>query len=394
MYVFGKRSLKILCSILRRGVLASTIVSTVNIAAQAPRSEGQAAQSVPPASLVSTEVSGNHLTFRIYAPKAETVRLNSDFTRSENNSSRDLTKDGTGVWSVTVGPVEPGTYRYCFVVDGVQTVDPKSRTPIERLDSVWSVVTVPGAEYQDPQPDVPHGALETVWYKSTTLNRMRRLHIYTPPGYSGGQGRYPVLYLQHSGGDSDDGWTAEGRANIILDNLIAAGRAKPMIVVMTATHVNPVFVRTGLLADVDSFVQDFETDAMPFVERNYRVIADRQHRAIAGSSMGGHEALDLELLHPEQFSYVGIFSSGWFEHGDAPFLKDHEDALRHAASNQPKLLWAGVGRQDTVASTVTPRMLEVLKGYKIAVDFHESEGAHNWITWRDYLILFLPKLFS
>ena len=361
------------------------------------RTQGQAAQAAPNpnATLVSTETSPEHmLTFRIYAPKAQDVELRGDYKRSENASSAKLTKAENGVWSVTVGPVEPGTYRYTFVIDGVQTVDPKGHNAFERLDNVWSLVTIPGAEFQDERADVPHGTIETVWYPSATLGRMRRMHIYTPASYRSGQQRYPVLYLLHSAAETDDGWPTEGRLNIIMDNMIAANRVKPMIVVMPAGEVNAAFFRDKLIEDVNTFDQEFAKDIVPYVENNYRVIADRQHRAFAGASMGGMEMLQAALLHLDQVAYVGIFSSGWFEHGDVPFVKDHEDVLNDAAAKRNlKLLWSGVGRQDMTAYEVTQQMLKVLRAHGFMPEYDETEGAHNWITWRDYLITFTQKIF-
>jgi enterochelin esterase-like enzyme len=361
------------------------------------RTRGQAAQAAPNpnATLVSIETSSDHmLTFRVYAPKAQDVELRGDYKRSENASSAKLTRGDNGVWSVTVGPAEPGTYRYTFVIDGVQTVDPKGHTAFERLDNVWSLVTVPGAEFQDEKADVPHGTMETVWYPSATLGRMRRMHIYTPASYRGGQQRYPVLYLLHSAAETDEGWPTEGRLNIIMDNMIAANRVKPMIVVMPAGEVNAAFFRDKLIDDVNTFDQEFVKDIVPYVEKNYRVIADRQHRAFAGASMGGMEMLQAALLHLDQVAYVGIFSSGWFEHGDIPFVKDHEDLLSDAAAKRNlKLLWSGVGRQDMTAYEVTQQMLKVLRAHGFTPEYDETEGAHNWITWRDYLITFTQKIF-
>jgi len=372
--------------------LSPALAGAQERAAQAP----QAAAPNPNATLVSNEISPDrHVTFQIYAPKAQDVELRGDYNRLENASSCKLSKDANGVWSVTLGPLEPGTYRYTFAVDGVQTADPKSRNVFERLDSAWSLITVPGAEFQDEQADVAHGTVETVWYKSATLGKLRRMHVYVPASYASGQQHYPVLYLLHSAAETDDGWPTEGRANVIFDNMIAAGRMKPMVVVMPAGEVNSFFVRSNLISDVETFNREFISDIVPYVEKNYRVINDRQHRALAGQSMGGNEMLEVALLHLDQFAYVGIFSSGWFENGDVQFVKDHEAALNDASSKKNlKLLWAGVGKQDMTAYAVTQQMLKVLKEHGFTPDYHESQGAHNWITWRDYLVIFAPKLFQ
>lgn len=382
--------------ILGRSLAMSALLLLPVLGAQGQAAPPAAPAANPNATLVSTETSADRMvTFRVYAPKAQDVELRGDYKRTENASSTKLTKSDDGVWSTTIGPVEPGTYRYSFYIDGVQTVDPKAHNAFERLDSVWGLFTVPGAEFQDPQTAAPHGTVETVWYPSTTVGRLRRMHVYTPASYRSGQQHYPVLYLLHSGGETDEGWPTEGRINEIMDNLIAAGKAKPMIVVMPAGEINTSFARDRLVSDVNTFDDEFAKDILPYVEKNYRVIADKDHRAFAGASMGGTEMLQAALLHADKVAYVGLFSSGWFEHGDVPFLKDHEDVLNDAAAKKNlKLVWAAIGRQDMTARDVTPQMLKILKEHGYTVDYTETEGAHNWITWRDYLITFTPKIFQ
>lgn len=171
------------------------------------------------------------VTFRIAAPRAEAVNLTSSDIAGAPGQARAFAKGENGVWELTLGPVDPGTYRYTINVDGVAVVDPRNPAVSESNGNVWSVVHVPGASFMDAA-DVPHGAVAEVNYRSSVLGRTRRMHVYTPPGYEAGQGKYPVFYLLHGAGDSDDSWTSVGRAGFILDNLIAAGKAKPMIVVM------------------------------------------------------------------------------------------------------------------------------------------------------------------
>src|SRR5581483_10530524 len=204
----------------------------------------------------------------------------------------------------------PGAYRYTFNVDGVPVVDPRNAAISESNSNVWSLVVVPGNDLMDTR-NVPHGAVASVTYYSTALQKFRRMHIYTPPGYELGKDKYPVFYLLHGAGDNDDCWTSVGRAGFILDNLIAANKAKPMIVVMPAGHTRPFGPGMPRPQNAtEEFVQDFTQDVMPYVEKNYRVIADRSHRAIAGLSMGGNQTLNIAIPHLDEFAYIGVFSSG------------------------------------------------------------------------------------
>ena len=215
-----------------------------------------------------------------------------------------MTKGENGVWELTIGPVDPGAYRYNFNVDGVAVVDPRNPAISESNDNVWSVVHVPGSDFMDTK-NVPHGAVAAVNYHSSALSTFRRMHVYTPPGYETGTDKYPVFYLLHGAGDSDDSWTTVGRANFILDNLIAAEKAKPMIVVMPAGHTSPRLRRRpaavgGGDVGATSSSKDFTKDIMPYVEKHYRVLTDRAHRAIAGLSMGGAQTLNVAVPAPGQ----------------------------------------------------------------------------------------------
>ena len=348
----------------------------------------------PNDTLVSNEIAADHrVTFRVYAPKAGEVVLRSDYPVEATNSADKMTKSDDGVWSVTVGPVESGTYRYVFMIDGVATADPKNPSVITTLSTVQSIFTVPGAEFQDVKTDVPHGSVDIVWYYSTTTQKMRRAHVYTPPGYNANRDRYPVFYLLHNTSESDDSWFAEGRANVIMDNLIAAGKAKPMILVTPAEHASGTvaFDRLG----VDAFNDDFLNDLLPYIEKNYRVIADRNHRAIAGQSMGGLYTLALSTMHLDRFAYVGIFSSGWFQGTSDQFVKQHGDQLDNAAWKKDlKLYWVGVDKDSKGIYANTQETLGVLRAHGFKPETYESGGHHNWLSWREYLILFAPKLFQ
>ena len=359
----------------------------------------------PNDTLVSPEVSADRqVTFRLYAPKAEAVRLQAEF---KDAGKVQMTKAENGVWSGSA-MIDSGTYRYTFTVDGVRVNDPKNPVISESVGNTSSVVVVPGADWMDVSTDVPHGAVAAVYYKSTALNgRMRRMHVYTPPGYEmGGREKYPVFYLLHGAGDNDDAWTSVGRANFIFDNLIAAKKAKPMVVVMPAGHT-----ATGgrfTPGAGDEFPNDFASDIMPYVQKHYRVLTDRKDTALAGLSMGGSQTLNLMAKHPDKFGYVGVFSSGVIVRaagvgggaGQGPmggiedWAKEHGTALDSAEAKKGlKLLWFSTGSDDFLLST-TKATVEVLGKHGFKPEFKESAGGHTWINWREYLNVFAPALFQ
>lgn len=354
--------------------------------------------------VVSPEVSPERkLTFRILAPKAEAVRLNAGDLQKLGDATR-MTRDTNGVWETTVGPIDPGAYRYSFNVDGVTVIDPRNPATSESNENTWSLVHVPGADWMDTK-DVPHGGVTEVTYWSSTLKRFRRMHVYTPPGYESGKGRFPVFYLLHGAGDCDDSWTTVGRAGFILDNLIAAKKARPMLMVMPAGHTGP-FRTGGSRPAVDEFSQDFLTDVVPHVEKNYRVYADRKNRAIAGLSMGGGQTLNIGIPNLDKFAYLGVYSSGVFGitgrnrdgSTNAPagptFEQRHQDKLDDAKLKKGlKLLWFGTGKDDFLVET-SRATVAMLKKHGFDVVYRETEGAHTWIVWREYLHEFAPQLFQ
>ena len=345
-----------------------------------------------------------HITFRVLAPKAESVRLSAGDIPG-NGPGVEMTKGTNGVWEVTLGPIDPGAYRYNFNVDGVSVIDPRNPATSESNNNVWSLVCVPGSDFMDTR-DVPHGAVASLTYYSKTLQKFRRMHVYTPPGYERGGGKFPVFYLLHGAGDSDDAWTSVGRAGFILDNLIADGKAKPMIVVMPAGHTRAFgFGGGGPRPPTDEFVQDFLNDIMPCVEKNYRVYTDRAHRAIAGLSMGGGQTLNIAIPHLEQFSYVGVYSSGIFgitgrgpgANANAPQGPSWEEQRLSVLDNAKlkkglKLFWFSTGKDDFLIAT-TRATVEMFKKHGFQPTYNESPGAHTWINWRNYLDEFAPQLF-
>ena len=379
----------------------------------APAAQGRGGQPQPPA-FVSPEVqSDRRITFRLHAPEATTVSLRASDIPAAARNNLQFAKAENGVWEATTGAVEPGAYRYVFVVNGVGVIDPRNTAISESNTTTWSVATVAGSDVMDTR-NVPHGAVASVYYQSSALGRTRRLHVYTPPGYESGRDRYPVFYLLHGAGDCDDSWTSVGRANFILDNLIASGKAKPMIVVMPAGHTNAGgggrgAAPAGGAPPRDEFGEDFVKDVMPYVEKNYRVIADRAHRAIAGLSMGGGQTLNIAIPSLEKFGYIGVYSSGLLGGGgrgrgaapaDTPappfgaaFEKANAAALANAnAKKGLKLLWFATGVDDGLIGT-TRSTVELLKKHGFAPVFKETPGGHTWLNWRSYLIEFVPQLF-
>ena len=343
-----------------------------------------------------------HITFRIQAPRAEKVRLAAGDIPG-NGSGAELTKGTNDIWEVTIGPIDPGAYRYNFNVDGVSVIDPRNPAVSESNNNVWSLVYVPGSDFMDTR-EVPHGGVAAVTYYSKALQRFRRMHVYTPPGYELGRGKFPVFYLLHGAGDSDDAWSSVGRAGFILDNLIATGKVKPMIVVMPAGHTRAFgFGGGGGRNATDEFVQDFLNDIMPYVEKNYRIYTDRSHRAIAGLSMGGGQTLNIAIPHLEKFSYVGVYSSGIFgivprpgsttTNNEPSWESQHLSVLDDAKLKKGlKLFWFSTGKDDFLIGT-TRATVEMFKKHGFNPVFLESPGGHTWINWRNYLNEFAPQLF-
>lgn len=368
-------------------------------AAEAPRAEAPRFRGPQGPQVVSPEVSADRkVTFRILAPKAESVKLGGSDIPGQGQS-RSLAKNAEGVWEVTLEAVPPGYYRYNFDVDGVAVIDPRNPVTSESNANTWSLVSVPGAEYMDTQ-NVPHGAVAEVTYYSSALKRFRRMHVYTPPGYESGEGRFPVLYLLHGAFDCDDSWTSVGRAGFILDNLIAAQKAKPMIVAMPAGHTGPFRFAGGGVAD--EFAQDFLDDILPDIEKNYRVQKDRNSRAMAGLSMGGAQTLNIGIPNLGKFGYLGVFSSGIFGiTGGGPgagargasFEEQHKAVLDDAGLKEGlKLLWFATGKDDFLIRT-SQATVDLFKKHGFNPVYRETEGAHTWIVWRQYLNEFVPQLF-
>ena len=390
----------------RLAFVAALVLSGATLAAQqGGRGGAQAPQ------IVSPDVSADRrISFRIVAPQAREIRLNASDIPNLGQNTR-LTKADNGVWELTVGPLDSGAYRYNFNVDGVATIDPRNPAISESNNNVWSLVYVPGSDLFDSKA-VPHGAVAEVTYKSATLGRDRRMHVYTPPGYENGRDRYPVFYLLHGAGDNDDSWSTVGRSGFILDNLIATGKAKPMVVVMPAGHTSRTNANAVGRSATDEFVGDFVNDVMPYVEKHYRVLTDRPNTAIAGLSMGGLQTLEVAIPRLDRFAYVGVYSSGLIGafpnaggRGAAPAAApapagpvewEKINAAKLDDANLKKglrLLWFGTGKEDFLLTT-TNATVDLFKRHGFSPVFVESPGGHTWINWRNYLSEFAPQLFK
>jgi enterochelin esterase-like enzyme len=341
------------------------------------------------------------VTFRLCAPDATTVFVQSTdlpgvVPFGANAPGLPMTRDASGLWSVTTGKsVDPDTYRYTFLVNGVVVPDPQSTTFSKERSGTRSTFEMPGAAgaFQSYDRAVPHGVVSVYEYWSTSLQMKRSAYIYLPPGYTKGSRRYPVLYLVHGAGDSQDEWTSTGHAHYILDNLIAADKARPMIIVMPAGHT-PDRPGANILGNQD-FGNDLLKDLIPAIDGAFRTEARPQSRAMAGLSMGGAHTLQFGLPNSDVFRYVGIFSMGLGVGGNQDDIKRYEQ--QHGAdlartAKQMKLVYYAIGKEDFLYATVAPTRA-MLDRAGIQHVYHESGGGHTWINWRRYLEDFAPRLF-
>ena len=400
------------------GFLGILILASAAFAQQPPAAvPGQA----PPggrggaAALRSPEaLPDGRVTFRLASPKATEVLLRGNW---ETGSGVALTKNEAGVWSVTVGPLAPELWTYTYSVDGSAMLDPANTHVVRDGTRYMNSLLVPGpgsALYQTGV--IPHGAVSAAWYSSTAFKMARRMMIYTPPGYQGGTAKYPVLYLFHGGGGDEEAWDAMGSANVIMDNLIAQAKAKPMIVVMPNAYPNqyaaldlggPPLAPAGQNANVGGAggpsyaVSESEivNDIIPFVEKNYRALKGRENRAITGLSMGGGLSLNVGLKRLDVFAWVGEFSAGIFggTNGYPPYSNIEQIAPGFykdpAATNKKlKLLYFSVGAQDPRLPFQT-KVAEELRSHKIALTFKTYPGAHEWKVWRNSLADMAAMLF-
>jgi enterochelin esterase family protein len=353
----------------------------------------------PPA-VQSPEVHADgRVTFRLRAPDAHKVSVSIEGSKE----ALSMQKDEQGVWSVTSGVLAPDLYGYSFEADSVHLIDPSNTAIKPNLLNLSNVVHVPGASTLAWEPaDIPHGVVHHHFYKSNIIGDNRDYYVYTPPGYDpAAQTRYPVLYLLHGYSDDASGWTAVGKANLILDTLIAEKKAKPMLVVMPLGYGAPEIVqrtptfgapfRNPELRDRNftRFRSALIDEVIPAVESSYKVDSSRDARAIAGLSMGGAESLFTGLNRLDKFSWVSAFSSGGLGDDFAASFPQLSDA----ANQQLHLLWIACGTEDNLI-TFNRKFVDFLKGKNIRVTQIETPGMHTWMVWRRNLIAVAPLLFQ
>ena len=371
------------------------------------------------APVVSPEIHDNNtVTFRLKAPKAVKVQVTGDFLPTQKIKTpfgefdgpgvADLKEGKDGVWEFTTPePLKPELYSYSFIVDDLKMMDPSNVYMIRDVATVTNVFIIGGDRADLYKVNkVPHGTVRRMWYNSPTLGMDRRLTVYTPAGYETGGKRYPVFYLLHGMGGDEEAWIALGRTSQILDNLIAQGKAKPMIVVMTngnaAQEAAPGESSLGFAApsmnQPKTMEGSFETafpDVVKFIDKNFRTLANKKNRAIAGLSMGGFHSMHISKQYPDMFDYVGLFSAAIMPGKDvkSPIYDDLEGKLKIQFAKKPALYWIGIGNTDFLykANEDYRKMLDE-KGYKYT--YYETGEGHIWKNWRIYLTEFAPLLFK
>ena len=359
--------------------------------------------------IISPEVhQDGTVTFRIQAPEASTVRLLGDWMPSEGWSPgfMEMEKEEEGLWTVTAGPLVSDLYTYFFMVDGVRVLDPANVHVVRDVASLFNIVAVgEGAgDYYMPG-DLPRGTVARMWYNSPSLEKERRITVYTPPGYEESEEEYPVLYLLHGMGGDEEAWITLGRTAQIMDRLIAEGKAVPMIVVMpngnVAQQAAPGHSREGLTRPVmmlpntmDGVYERSFGDIVEFVENRYRVIREKSSRAIAGLSMGGFHSLHISRTYPDTFGYVGLFSPAIFpmEGTTAEIYEDLEGSLQRQKEASVTHYRIAIGKEDFLYGQVE-EFRELLDSIELNYEYIETEGGHTWKNWRDYLRDFVPELF-
>jgi enterochelin esterase family protein len=337
-----------------------------------------------PSPVRSPEVHADRkVTLRVLAPQAREVTVNLDYTGDKPA----MTKGDGGVWSVTLGPLEPSLYIYSFNIDGVAVPDPVNPflKPRARTSASIMEIPAPGPVFWDAR-EVPHGRVEINYRSSKVTGDTRAYLVYTPPGYANSKARYPVLYLLHGNNDTAQGWTLVGRANFILDNLLAAKQAVPMIVVMPFGHAAPY----GASNNGELFERYLLEDVMPAVESGYRIAPGRASRAIAGLSMGGGQSLSIGLGHLDLFSHVAAFSAAVPRNPETAFAGVLQDAK--AANGRLKLLWFACGKGDSLFGR-SEQLAALLESRGVRHTWVPTEGVHNFAAWQKYLHQLAPLLF-
>ena len=366
------------------------------------------------APVVSPEIHDNNtVTFRFKAPKAVRVQLTGDFLPVQKNAKFeapgivDLKEGQEGVWEYTTPePLKPELYSYSFIVDGLRMNDPANVYLIRDVSTLTNVFIIGGdrADFYKVNP-VPHGTVSRIWYDSPALGLERRMTVYTPAGYETSGKRYPVLYLLHGMGGDEEAWISLGRTAQILDNLIAQGKAKPMIVVMpngnASQEAAPGESSRGMVPPTMQLPKTMEVsyeqafpEIVKFIDKNYRTIKSKSGRAIAGLSMGGFHSLHISKQYPDMFNYIGLFSAAIMPNKEvsSPIYENMEGKLKVQFDKNPALYWIAIGKTDFLykANEEYRKLLDE-KGYKYT--YYESDEGHIWKNWRIYLTEFVPMLF-
>ena len=345
----------------------------------------------------------NRVTFRLLAPTANEVSVAGNWMEEQFKVSEKMVKDNNGLWTLTVGPLNPEYYGYKFIIDGATVLDPNNFQTRRDWLGYESVLLMPGKETELYfTNNVPEGTLAKVWYDSPTLGFRRRMYVYTPPGYETSIKKYPVLYLLHGGMNDEDTWTSMGKVNTIMDNLIAQGKAKPMIVVMPNGNPgqaavpfesypftpDPKLVGPEPMNMANGYFESsLVKDIVPFLEDNYRVLADKENRAIIGYSMGGGQTYRIMLNNPETFGYIGLFAAPVFAQSA------DEEKLKALKAADPKLVWVGCSVDDPLHMPVTNNLIPSLKNNNIKYYFMETAGGHGWMNWRIFFSKCVPTFF-
>ncbi len=351
----------------------------------------------------------NSITFNVFSETAKSIIVNGSWMSP--GEKLEMTKNGEGVWSVKTKPLTPSMYHYTFIIDGISAIDPANPKAMRDGMRYASTLIIPGKGSDAFEVnDVPHGSLTKLWYESKTLGINRRMYVYTPPGYEDSKEKYPVLYLLHGGGGDEDAWTSLGRANYILDNLIAQGKAKPMLVVMTngnpADKAAPTEkptkepVATGLSLGMGSgsFEGSLANDVIPFIEKHFRVIANQENRAVAGLSMGGLQTQRIALAYSNLFAYYGVMSMGLLEQDrfgidTKKWHNEYEQNIETLKNSGYKLYRLYCGTDDFLYESVI-YLRKKLDEYGFQYEYIETGGGHTWANWREYLTDLTPRLFN
>ncbi len=354
-------------------------------------------------SVASPEISKNgDVTFKVKAAGADTVKLVID-TRVDTL----MKHTGNDTWTITLRDLEPDLYMYYYVIDGMKVLDNENAHTLRDVKSVMNTFVLdPQGDCPMAVHDVPHGEVRAVWYDSPTLGMTRRMMIYLPPGYELSRQRYPVLYLLHGTGGDETVWLEQGHAAQVLDNLIASGKAEPMIVVMPNGHTDtpaapgmgpnnneqPTFAHKQWMEG--TFEQSFN-DIMNWVDKNYRTRAAKRYRAIAGLSMGGYHSLYISANQPDDFNYVGLFSPAIsrMDQGKCKIYDDLEGKLIAQFKQRPRLYWLGIGKDDFLYKD-NAEFRKLLDKNRLRYTYHESAAGHEWANWRDYLVIFVQQIFK